>query len=252
MANRINANTGGTENVPPAILLNHIYKSFGAVQANHDIHLDVAAGTIHGIVGENGAGKSTLVSILYGFYTADQGEIEIFGQPVTLRSTADAIAAGIGMVHQHFMLVPNFTVLENIILGHEGSGSLSAGLDKATSRLQEIADKYGLQVDLHATVQDLPVGLQQRVEILKALYRGAKILILDEPTGVLTTQETEQLFEILKALRAQGVTILLITHKLKEIMAVTDNVSVMRAGEMVAHLKTSYTSAEKLAEWMVE
>ena len=251
MANRINANTGGTENVPPAILLNHIYKSFGAVQANRDIHLDVAAGTIHGIVGENGAGKSTLVSILYGFYTADQGEIEIFGQPVTLRSTADAIAAGIGMVHQHFMLVPNFTVLENIILGHEGSGSLSAGLDKATSRLQEIADKYGLQVDLHATVQDLPVGLQQRVEILKALYRGAKILILDEPTGVLTPQETEQLFEILKALRAQGVTILLITHKLKEIMAVTDNVSVMRSGEMVAHLKTSDTSAEKLAELMV-
>ena len=251
MANRINLNTGGTKNVPPAILLNHIYKSFGAVQANRDIHLDVAAGTIHGIVGENGAGKSTLVSILYGFYTADQGEIEIFGQQVTLRSTADAIATGIGMVHQHFMLVPNFSVLENIILGHEGAGSLSAGLDKATSKLQEIADKYGLQVDLHATVQDLPVGLQQRVEILKALYRGAKILILDEPTGVLTPQETEQLFEILKALRAQGVTILLITHKLKEIMAVTDRVSVMRGGEIVAHLDTENTSPEQLAELMV-
>ena len=251
MANRINLNTGGTKNVPPAILLNHIYKSFGAVQANRDIHLDVAAGTIHGIVGENGAGKSTLVSILYGFYTADQGEIEIFGQQVTLRSTADAIATGIGMVHQHFMLVPNFSVLENIILGHEGAGSLSAGLDKATSKLQEIADKYGLQVDLHATVQDLPVGLQQRVEILKALYRGAKILILDEPTGVLTPQETEQLFEILKALRAQGVTIFLITHKLKEIIAVTDRVSVMRGGEMVAHLDTENTSPEQLAELMV-
>ena len=236
---------------PPAIYLKNIYKSFGAVQANRDIDLHVNAGTIHGIVGENGAGKSTLVSILYGFYTADRGKAEIFGAPVKLRSTADAIAAGIGMVHQHFMLVPNFSVLENIILGHEGGGSLQTGLEKATSELQNIAEKYGLQVDLHALVQDLPVGLQQRVEILKALYRGARVLILDEPTGVLTPQETQQLFEILRSLRAQGVTILLITHKLKEIMAVTDNVSVMRSGEMVAHLETQKTSPEQLAELMV-
>jgi simple sugar transport system ATP-binding protein len=245
------SDTGGADTAPPAIYLKNIYKSFGAVQANKDIDLHVSAGTIHGIVGENGAGKSTLVSILYGFYTADRGKTEIFGAPVVLRSTADAIAAGIGMVHQHFMLVPNFSVLENIILGHEGSSSLQAGLEKATKELQNIADKYGLQVDLHALVQDLPVGLQQRVEILKALYRGARVLILDEPTGVLTPQETKQLFEILRSLRAQGVTILLITHKLKEIMAVTDNVSVMRGGEMVAHLETPKTSPEQLAELMV-
>ena len=251
MHKKTDLDTGGAGKAPPAIYLKNIYKSFGAVQANRDIDLHVNAGTIHGIVGENGAGKSTLVSILYGFYTADRGKTEIFGAPVKLRSTADAIAAGIGMVHQHFMLVPNFSVLENIILGHEGSGSLQTGLEKATSELQNIAEKYGLQVDLHALVQDLPVGLQQRVEILKALYRGARVLILDEPTGVLTPQETQQLFEILRSLRAQGVTILLITHKLKEIMAVTDNVSVMRSGEMVAHLETQKTSPEQLAELMV-
>ena len=243
--------TGGATGASPAITLENINKSFGTVQANRDIHLDVSAGSIHGIVGENGAGKSTLVSILYGFYTADRGEIQIFGTPVKLRSSADAIAAGIGMVHQHFMLVPNFTVLENIVLGHEGAGSLQGGMDAAAKELEEIAQKYGLQVNLHTLVQDLPVGLQQRVEILKALYRGARVLVLDEPTGVLTPQETRQLFEILKSLRAQGVTILLITHKLKEIMAVTDRVSVMRGGEMVAHLDTENTSPEALAELMV-
>ena len=251
MKKKIELDTGGAQVAPPAIHLKNIYKSFGAVQANRDIDLHVNASTIHGIVGENGAGKSTLVSILYGFYTADRGKTEIFGSPVKLSSTSDAIAAGIGMVHQHFMLVPNFSVLENIILGHEGRGSLQTGLEKATIELQNIAEKYGLQVDLHALVQDLPVGLQQRVEILKALYRGARVLILDEPTGVLTPQETQQLFEILRSLRAQGVTVLLITHKLKEIMAVTDNVSVMRGGEMVAHLETQKTSPEQLAELMV-
>ena len=251
MSRKNKIETGGAVIAPPAIYLENICKSFGAVQANWDIDLHVNAGTIHGIVGENGAGKSTLVSILYGFYAADRGKTEIFGSSVKLRSTADAIAAGIGMVHQHFMLVPNFSVLENIILGHEGGGSLQTGLEKATSELQNIAEKYGLQVDLLTLVQDLPVGLQQRVEILKALYRGARVLILDEPTGVLTPQETQQLFEILRSLRAQGVTILLITHKLKEIMAVTDNVSVMRGGEMVAHLETQKTSPEQLAELMV-
>jgi ABC-type uncharacterized transport system ATPase subunit len=251
MREQFTQGTGGATEAPPAIYLENISKNFGAVQANRDIHLHVKSGTIHGIIGENGAGKSTLVSILYGFYTADQGQISVFGAPMALRSTADAIAAGIGMVHQHFMLVPNFTVLENIILGHEGSASLQTGLTDATEKLHDIAEHYGLQVDLNMLVQDLPVGLQQRVEILKALYRGARILILDEPTGVLTPQETEQLFDILKSLREQGVTILLITHKLKEIMAITDQVSVMRGGEMVAHLKTAKTSAEELAELMV-
>ena len=243
--------TGGSAGLPPVLRLSSINKRFGAVQANSNVSLDVAAGTVHGIVGENGAGKSTLVSILYAFYTADSGQIEIAGQPQQFKSSADAIKAGIGMVHQHFMLVPNFTVLENIVLGHETSGNLATAKSKAAGELAALAEKYGLDVDLDAVVQDLPVGLQQRVEILKALYRGAQILILDEPTGVLTPQETEQLFEILRALRAQGVTILLITHKLKEIMAITDAVSVMRGGEMVAHLATQDTSPRQLAELMV-
>ncbi len=237
--------------VAPAICLSGINKRFGSVQANQDIDLVVKAGTIHGIIGENGAGKSTLVSILYGFYTADKGQITIDGQKTDLRHTADAISAGIGMVHQHFMLVPNFTVLENIILGNEGKGGLVSGKAQARLKLESIAETYGLQVDLDAFIHDLPVGLQQRVEILKALYRGARILILDEPTGVLTPQETDQLFKILSVLREQGVSILLITHKLREIMAITDNVSVMRAGKMVAHLKTGNTNAEHLAELMV-
>ena len=155
------------------------------------------------------------------------------------------------MVHQHFMLVPNFTVLENVMLGHEGSLSVEAGAQKARSALNKLSEDFGLAVDPDMIVENLPVGLQQRVEILKALFRGAEILILDEPTGVLTPQETEQLFEILRALREQGVTILLITHKLKEIMAITDDVSVMRGGEMVAHLETARTSPAELAELMV-
>ena len=251
MSTTMNAKARGDSESPLAISLQNISKNFGAVQANKAVSLSVRPGTIHGIVGENGAGKSTLVSILYGFYTADSGEVSIAGQPVQLRSSADAIAAGIGMVHQHFMLVPNFTVLENIILGHEGGFDLDAGQQQAEASLREIAERYGLSVDLSAVVQDLPVGLQQRVEILKALYRGARVLILDEPTGVLTPQETEQLFDILRTLQQQGVTILLITHKLKEIMAVTDFVSVMRSGEMVDHLKTKDTTPQQLAELMV-
>ena len=251
MSEKTTEQARGEQISPLAISLQNINKNFGAVQANKDVCLSVRPGTIHGIVGENGAGKSTLVSILYGFYTADTGTVTISGQPVRLRSSADAIAAGIGMVHQHFMLVPNFTVLENIILGHEGGYDLNEGRRQAEASLRQIADRYGLSVDLHAVVQDLPVGLQQRVEILKALYRGARVLILDEPTGVLTPQETEQLFDILRTLKGQGVTILLITHKLKEIMAVTDFVSVMRSGEMVAHVKTTDTDPQQLAELMV-
>ena len=237
-----------------AIQLSGISKTFGVVRANDDIALAVRYGHIHGIVGENGAGKSTLVSILYGFYQADQGRIEIDGKPTDIAHTADAIAAGIGMVHQHFMLVPTFTVLENIILGHEdkhGNVSLDTAKNHARDHLNKLANTYGLDVDLDALVGELSVGLQQRVEILKALYRGANILILDEPTGVLTPQETDQLFAILATLKDQGVTVLLITHKLREIMAITDDVSVMRGGKMVAHLETSQTNPEAIAELMV-
>ena len=237
-----------------AIQLMGISKTFGAVKANDDVSLMVKHGNIHGIVGENGAGKSTLVSILYGFYKADRGQLEIDGTVKSINSTSDAISAGIGMVHQHFMLVPTFSVLENIILGHEnkhGQKRLEENKSEARTHLSKLAKAYGLDVDLDEIVGQLSVGLQQRVEILKALYRGANILILDEPTGVLTPQETDQLFEILKTLREQGVTILLITHKLREIMAITDEVSVMRGGQMVGHLSTDETNPEALAELMV-
>lgn len=240
-----------TAPLPPAIKLSDISKSFGPVRANHNVNITVQAGSIHGIIGENGAGKSTLMSILYGFYEADGGTIEIDGHPVQINSSQAAISAGIGMVHQHFMLIDTFSVLENIILGAESSALLDSGLDEARAKLQALEDEYGLNVDLDAMTGELPVGEQQRIEILKALYRNARILILDEPTGVLTPQETQQLFRILKALNDEGVTIVLITHKLKEIMAITDHVSVMRAGEMVAHRKTSETDASELAELMV-
>ena len=249
MTNRQTNENGG--HPPFSIILKHICKRFGAVLANDDVSLEVARGTIHGIVGENGAGKSTLVSILYGFYQADSGSMMINGKIANIRSSSDAIACGIGMVHQHFMLVPNFTALENVILGYEIDKKLAPSLAAGKAKLEELANRYGLDVPLDVPVEDLPVGLQQRVEILKTLYRGADILILDEPTGVLTPQETDQLFEILKTLRAQGVTILLITHKLKEIMAVTDDVSVMRAGQMVAHRKTANTTPTELANLMV-
>lgn len=239
--------TGG----PSAITLTGINKSFGAVRANRDIDLDVERGTIHGIIGENGAGKSTLMSILYGFYQADSGEIAVGGKPTVIQSPNQAIAEGIGMVHQHFMLVDNFTVLENVILGAEGAALLSGGIANARGELERLEKEYGLEVDPDALIEELPVGLQQRVEILKALYRGAEILILDEPTGVLTPAEADHLFRILQQLKEQGKTVVLITHKLREIMAVTDNVSVMRQGTMVATRKTAETTVEELAELMV-
>ncbi|PSJ52632.1 ABC transporter ATP-binding protein [Pseudaminobacter soli (ex Li et al. 2025)] len=234
-----------------AIELIGINKSFGAVRANRDINLEIAPGTIHGIIGENGAGKSTLMSILYGFYQADSGEIRVGGKPTAIRTPNDAIAVGIGMVHQHFMLVENFSVLENIILGAEGEALLNTSISKARSELRRLEREYGLEVDPDAVIEELPVGLQQRVEILKALYRGAEILILDEPTGVLTPAEADHLFRILQQLKEQGKTVVLITHKLREIMAITDTVSVMRQGTMVATRKTNETTVEELAELMV-
>jgi ABC-type uncharacterized transport system ATPase subunit len=234
-----------------AISLSHINKRFGAVQANKDVSLEVERGTIHGIVGENGAGKSTLMSILFGFYQADSGEILVNGEARKIASPSDAIKTGIGMVHQHFMLVGNFTVLENIVLGAEGAFILNQGIAQARKELERLARDHGLEVDPDKMIDDLPVGLQQRVEILKALYRGADVLILDEPTGVLTPREADHLFNVLRQLKGEGKTVILITHKLKEIMAVTDRVSVMRRGEMVATLDTQKTSPEELAELMV-
>ncbi|WP_235981727.1 ABC transporter ATP-binding protein [Methylobrevis albus] len=240
-----------TAAAPPAIELVGIDKSFGQVHANRDINLAVAAGSIHGIIGENGAGKSTLMSILYGFYQADRGDILIGGQKTVIRDSAAAIAAGIGMVHQHFMLVENFTVLENVMLGAEGGATLARGTAAAREELKRIEREYGLDVDPDAVIEELPVGRQQRVEILKALFRGAEILILDEPTGVLTPAEADHLFRILKVLKEQGKTVILITHKLREIMAITDTVSVMRRGELVATRRTAETTVEELAELMV-
>jgi len=236
---------------PYAIELRDISKRFGAVQANKGICLQVPKGTIHGIIGENGAGKSTLMSIIYGFYEADSGHIEVDGKIAAIRNSQEAIKAGIGMVHQHFMLVENFTVLENVMLGAEGGALLRKGVNAARAELSRLAKEYSLDIDVDMVVEELPVGLQQRVEILKALYRGARILILDEPTGVLTPQEADHLFRILHSLKEQGVTVLLITHKLREILASTDNVSVMRQGEMVAHRATAQTDKDELAELMV-
>ncbi len=242
---------GEGNSLPLAIELQKICKRFGQVQANRNIDLQVQRGTIHGIVGENGAGKSTLMSILYGFYQADSGEILINGQPATIKNSRDAIDAGIGMVHQHFMLVDTFTVLENVLLGAEQSASLHKSEANALEVLQHLSEEYQLSVPLNSITAELPVGQQQRTEILKALYRNAEILILDEPTGVLTPQEADQLFRVLKALKERGVTIILITHKLREIMDITDNVSVLRLGEIVSTQCTADTSTAELAELMV-
>ena len=237
--------------VVPAIELKGISKAFGPVQANKNISISVKPGTIHGIIGENGAGKSTLMSILYGFYKADSGKIFINGRETDIPDSQAAIKAGIGMVFQHFKLVQNFTVLENVILGAEDGPLLRPSLNKARGVLKQLAEEYELNVDPDAIVENLDVGHQQRVEILKALYREADILILDEPTGVLTPAEADHLFRILENLRAEGKTIILITHKLREIMDATNTVSVMRRGEMTATVQTSETSPERLAEMMV-
>ena len=235
----------------PAIELIGVDKSFGPVHANDHVNLVVERGVIHGIVGENGAGKSTLMSILYGFYEADSGEIRINGEPVRIRSSREAISHGIGMVHQHFMLVPPLSVLENVMLGAEGGPLLAEGAGLIRKRLAELGREYGLEVNPNAIVGELSVGLQQRVEILKALVRGADILVLDEPTAVLTPAEADQLFEMLRVLKGERKTIIFITHKLREIMSLTDRVSVMRRGEMVATFDTDKTSPPELADAMV-
>ncbi|WP_296946360.1 ABC transporter ATP-binding protein [uncultured Massilia sp.] len=235
----------------PAVEFRNISKAFGAVQANADVSFAIAKGSIHGVIGENGAGKSTLMSILYGYYNADSGQVLVDGQARDIRTSHEAIALGIGMVHQHFMLVENMTVLDNVMLGNEGGFKLAARRGEVEAKLREICARYRLDVDPLATVHDLSVGAQQRVEILKQIYRSAEILILDEPTAVLTAQETASLFEILRLFKEQGKTIILITHKLQEIMDITDEVTVMRAGRVVGAVQTRDTSKEQLANMMV-
>src|SRR6266853_4236760 len=231
--------------------LHNITKRFGAVVANDGVSFKVESGTIHAIVGENGAGKSTAMRIAYGFYTADGGEILINGQVSEIRTPHDAIALGIGMVHQHFMLVETMTVAENIVLGSEPGSAASLDLKQAAGEIRKLSDEFKLTVDPNATIENLSVGQQQRVELLKALYRHAEILILDEPTAVLTPQEVEEFFAILRGMREQGKTIVIITHKLSEVLAISDDVTVMRDGRVVGRVKTSGTSAAELARMMV-
>jgi general nucleoside transport system ATP-binding protein len=240
-----------TSRTAPAVRLVSIGKRFGTVQANRDVNLTIPAGSIHGLVGENGAGKSTLMSILYGFYTADSGSIEVEGRSVRIRHSDDAIGLGIGMVHQHFMLVDTLSALDNILLGVETHFDLRRSQAVAREKLLQLMQETGLQVDLDSLVEDLSVGDRQRLEILKALHRGARILILDEPTAVLTAQETDALFEVLRRLRAQGKTIILITHKLREVLALCDAVTVMRAGAVVHECATQGATVGQLAEAMV-
>jgi len=234
-----------------AVELEGIAKAFGSCIANDGVSLRVEQGSIHALVGENGAGKTTLMKILFGLYQPDAGTIRLHGQAVRLRTPADALARGIGMVHQHFMLVRPFTVAENLTLAHEHTRGPFLDTRRAVAEVRALSERHGLKVDSEAKVENLSVGEQQRVEILKALYHGAKILILDEPTAVLTPQETEDLFRVLRALKAQGTTIILITHKLREVLEVADHVTVMRGGKTVGERRTGDTSIAELAELMV-
>ena len=231
--------------------LRNITKTFGTVVANNDVSITVHKGTIHAIVGENGAGKSTIMRIAYGFYNADSGEIFVDGKKVEIRNPHDAIALGIGMVHQHFMLVDTMTVAENIILGAETGTATSLDLEEANKEIKSLSDELKLNINPSALIEDLSVGQQQRVELLKALYRNAELLILDEPTAVLTPQEVEEFFGILRRMKDQGKTIIIITHKLEEVLAISDEVTVMRDGKSVGNVRTAETSAKDLARMIV-
>jgi simple sugar transport system ATP-binding protein len=231
--------------------LREITKRFENVTANDHINIKVERGTIHAIVGENGAGKSTAMRIAYGFYTADSGEIVVDGEPRQIETPHDAIALGIGMVHQHFMLVDTMTVAENIVLGAEPGSAVAIDLKKAAQEIRSLSDEFRLSVDPNALVGGLSVGQQQRVELLKALYRHARLLILDEPTAVLTPQEVEEFFAILRRMRDQEKTVIIITHKLSEVLAISDDVTVMRDGKVVGRVKTAETNAADLARMMV-
>jgi simple sugar transport system ATP-binding protein len=236
----------------PALELRGITKRFPGVVANDQIDFDLRPGEVHALLGENGAGKSTLMNVLYGLYRPDEGEIRIGGQPVTMHSPKDAIERGIGMVHQHFMLIPVMTVAENIVLGTEPRrDGVLLDLSAAERRVRELSEQYGLSVDPRARVEDISVGRQQRVEILKALYRGADILILDEPTAVLTPQEAAELFSVLKSLTEQGLSIIFISHKLNEVLTISDRITVLRRGQKVETLATTGATEESLARLMV-
>jgi simple sugar transport system ATP-binding protein len=233
------------------VQLRGITKTFPGVRANYDIDITVRRGTVHAIVGENGAGKSTLMKTLYGMQRPDSGTIEIDGKPVTFRSPSDAIALGVGMVHQHFQLADNFTVLENVILGDEPAKSGVLKLGEARERIEQIGRDYRLTVDPDALVEDIGVGDRQRVEIIKVLYRGCKTLILDEPTAVLVPQEVEQLFAALAELKSQGLTVIFISHKLDEVLSVADEITVIRAGTTVTTVLPADVTSRELAELMV-
>ena len=233
------------------IELQGITKRFGSVLANDHVNLAVKPGTIHAIVGENGAGKSTAMRIAYGFYKADSGKILVDGREQEINSPHDAIALGIGMVHQHFMLVDTMTVAENIVLGAEPGNAAALDLETARREIRRVSEEFKLAVNPDVVIEHLSVGQQQRVELLKALYRHARLLILDEPTAVLTPQEVDEFFAILRRMREQGKTVVIITHKLSEVLAISDEVTVMRDGKVVGSLQTKETDAAELARLMV-
>lgn len=237
--------------MPPILEVRDITKRFPGVLANDHISFTLEPGEIHAFLGENGAGKSTLMNILYGLYDPDEGQIFINGRQATIRGPNDAIRQGLGMVHQHFMLVPTLTVAENVMLGTEITKGILLDERTANTRIRELSTKYGLDVPAEALVQDLPVGVQQRVEIVKTLYRGADILILDEPTAVLTPQETEDLFVVIRSLVAQGKSVIFISHKLKEVLEIADRITVLRRGRVVGTTTPAQTREEGLAEMMV-
>lgn len=234
------------------LAMNHITKIYGnGIMANEDVTLSVKEGEIHALMGENGAGKSTLMKILFGIERPDGGEILLNGKPVDIANPTVALSMGIGMVHQHFMLVPSLTVAENLVLGSEPTKGIVMDYNQAVKSTEEIAQKYNLPVDPRARIKELPVGMRQRVEILKALYRGAKLLILDEPTAVLAPQETDELFRQLKNLRDQGHTIIFISHKLREIKEICDRITIMRAGRSVGVYDVSKITPEDISRMMV-
>ena len=240
-----------TDERPMALEARGLTKRFPGVIANEDVSLQVRQGEVLALLGENGAGKSTLVKMIYGLYSPDEGEILIKGEQVKLKGPRDAIKRGVGMVHQHFQLVPVFTVAENVILGDEPHRSIFVNMKAARERVKKLAEDFGLQVDVDAKVEDLPVGTQQRVEILKALYRHADVLIMDEPTAVLTPQETDELLRVMRGFADNGVAVIFITHKLREVLAVADRIEVLRGGKVVGTTRPADTDAAGLAQMMV-